>query len=281
MRHKLFSYRHGFRDFNPEEILEINRKNMTPELRTRLENLIIKTLHSLKEHNFYIWEEIINHIWDAFLHKHLLFTPNLTGIIQEIEKMPWYKIYNLLEFMYISFQEHSIMGFSVFLESELNKILEEEFAPYRMIEGLIIPISDDEEIKTVKETFENLDRFHPAKEHLKKALKLLSNRESPDYVNSIKESISALESLANLILGTSGKSLTAIHQKLCSELKCPKPIEMQIKLFYDWVSKEEGIRHGKVHEKTTIGQSEAKLIFIQICGLINYLITKLSEKGIR
>ncbi len=46
----------------------------------------------------------------------------------------------------------------------------------------------------VKEVEEALEcRYTPVKRHLSNALELLSDRENPDYQNSIKESITAVE----------------------------------------------------------------------------------------
>ena len=37
--------------------------------------------------------------------------------------------------------------------------------------------------------------------HIKKALELFSDRQKPDHENSIKESISAVEAMCNIIMG--------------------------------------------------------------------------------
>lgn len=42
-------------------------------------------------------------------------------------------------------------------------------------------------------------------EHFEKALRFIADRENPDYPNSIKESISAVEAYAVVILGENSK----------------------------------------------------------------------------
>ena len=59
-----------------------------------------------------------------------------------------------------------------------------------------------------------------ATNHLEKALILISNRESPDYANSIKESISAVEAICSEILGKSD-TLGSALKKAGTELLEP------------------------------------------------------------
>ncbi len=286
-----FSERYGY--VNPEGILKKNYENMTDELRVRLWNFILRFLETLEETKYELFKDISLKIWDSFFHepinKLLIKQSSISysySIIsywdeyfdEKFSKLKWHKVYDLVEFIFNLLRQKQIFKeFTITYQQGINKILEEEHAPYRMVEGCITPITSEQEIQAIKETFKKADKYQPVREHLEKALIHLSNRTNPDYVNSIKESISALESLANLILDTSGKSLTKIHEKLCSQLKCPEPIKKQMKEYYDWASKEEGIRHGKIKEKSTIGQAEAKLFLIQISGLINYLISKTSQ----
>lgn len=49
--------------------------------------------------------------------------------------------------------------------------------------------------------------FIGAKQHIPQTLELLSDRENPDYINSIKESISVVESTINEISGKHTVSL--------------------------------------------------------------------------
>jgi len=280
-----FSKRYGY--INPEEILKRNYENISDELRIRLWNLIFRFLEKTEEKNKNIWKDLVLTIWSRIFYKEIDKLPIIYDYYKyklsyefkkEFISLKWYKVFDFIEFVYNFISKIDILKpYTIAFQEEVNKILEEEHAPYRMIEGYITPITDESEIETIKETFKKADKYQPVKEHLEKALIHLSNRTNPDYVNSIKEAISALESLANLMLNTSGKSLTKIHEKLCSQLKCPEPIKKLIKEYYDWASREEGIRHGNIKEKSTIGQDEAKLMLVQISGLINYLISKSSQ----
>ena len=84
----------------------------------------------------------------------------------------------------------------------LNNIFEKEYVGYRYINDIITPITNDIEIKEIEQASNS--KFAKVNEFLSKATALLSDRTKPDYENSIKESISAVEEMCNVILGKSG-----------------------------------------------------------------------------
>jgi hypothetical protein len=109
--------------------------------------------------------------------------------------------------------------------------------------------------------------------HLRRALELLSDRESPDYRNSIKESISAVESLAKTITGnpkaTLGQALNVIERERKIH---PSLLEAFSKL-YGYTSDEGGIRHAML-EDPNITVSDAKFFLMSCTSFINYMKSK-------
>ncbi|MDD2916763.1 MAG: hypothetical protein PHH70_02870 [Candidatus Gracilibacteria bacterium] len=79
-----------------------------------------------------------------------------------------------------------------------NPIFSEHKFQYQFIDGLITPITDELEIQSIEKSLEILSPFVGARGHIQTALKMLSDRKNPDYRNSIKESISAVEAIVNL-----------------------------------------------------------------------------------
>jgi hypothetical protein len=79
---------------------------------------------------------------------------------------------------------------------------EKEVSAYRFVNGVIAKITDQVEIDEIDRALESTR--DPVRTHLRRALELLSDRESPDYRNSIKESISAVESLVATVVGEKG-----------------------------------------------------------------------------
>lgn len=115
---------------------------------------------------------------------------------------------------YGSFEGYNQSDFPDYVD-ELNELLETEFVGYRFIGDNITPISNQNEVGAIQDSL-NMEYEGP-KVHIQKALALLSNRENPDYKNSIKESISAVESICQIITGddkaTLGKALNKLQEK--------------------------------------------------------------------
>ena len=88
--------------------------------------------------------------------------------------------------------------------SQVNRILEEENSGYRVIAEIFVTITNEVELSAVEETL--FSPFDVVEKHIKKALSLYSDRLHPDYENSIKESISAVESMCCIITGESGEN---------------------------------------------------------------------------
>jgi hypothetical protein len=82
-----------------------------------------------------------------------------------------------------------------------NMILEREMSAYRFVDGVVVQLTAEEEIAEIEQVLNAPVPLKPVSTHLRTALDLLSDRTKPDYRNSIKESISAVESICNLITG--------------------------------------------------------------------------------
>lgn len=150
----------------------------------------------------------------------------------------------------------------------LNQTLEREFVGYRFVDKYIVQITNDVEIRQIQEAISI--KNNKVNEHIEKALSLISDRENPDYENSIKESISSVEAMCNSITGkktTLGEALkllkkgTSIHPSL----------EAAFEKLYGYTNDASGIRHaGQIDgEKATF--EEAKFMIVACSGFVNYL----------
>lgn len=110
----------------------------------------------------------------------------------------WYEVYNFIEFLPRSYEvytgENTNSGFRKFC----NGVLQEEVSAYRFVGETIVRITNKEEIDEVEAALSRGGALRPIQTHLSSALDKLSDRTNPDYRNSIKESISAVETLASL-----------------------------------------------------------------------------------
>lgn len=194
----------------------------------------------------------------------------------------WYEVYDLLEFLaqldfrYFGLSKEGFVGFC-------NNVLEREFSGYRFINNLISPITNQQEINGLETAIENTSQFTSLKGaniHLRKALDKLSDRKNPDYRNSIKESISAVESLAKVIAGNGKDSLGAAIDKIKGKITIHPALEKGLKNLYGYTSDGDGIRHALM-DAPTCDFEDAKFMLVSCSSFINYLIVKADKAGIK
>ncbi|MBQ9270773.1 MAG: hypothetical protein IJ218_00705 [Alphaproteobacteria bacterium] len=184
----------------------------------------------------------------------------------------WYEVYDLIEFIYFFYKKIGSLRFLDPYTSEINEVLEREHSGYRLIDGLVTPITDENEIASIKEAIEE-NLLDTAKTHIQEALNKLSDREHPDYRNSIKESISAVEAVCRYITNKStlDKALPKLKNK---GIIIPDMLEDGMKKIYYFTNGEAGIRHALMDESTNIDFEEAKYMLVVCSAFVNYLKAK-------
>lgn len=196
---------------------------------------------------------------------------NLRYYLTKGDKIEWYDIYDFIE------KSLYVVKYDEKLLTEYNRIMEEEGVLYRVIDRLVVPIINDEEIKSIQNA--SVTKYESVNKHIKKALELLQNRTKPDYENSIKESISAVVSLSSIITGTEGKNNTLGKTlDLLEEngIHIHVSLKEAFKKIYGYASDEKGIRHaGAIENEAKV--EDAIYMLVSCSAFVNYLIVK-SEK---
>jgi AbiJ-like protein len=159
------------------------------------------------------------------------------------------------------------------LNNAMNGILERELSGYRFVDGLITDITDPQEIEMLEEVLSD-NEFPAVRIHLRAALAMLSNRENPDYRNSIKESISAVESMARIISGNKKATLGDALKIIEKQGKIHSALKDAYSKLYGYTSDEGGIRHAML-EEPNLSVSDAKFFLLSCTSFINYLKSKL------
>ncbi len=162
--------------------------------------------------------------------------------------------------------------------AEFNRLFEQEYVGYRFVNGRIVAISDETEIVTIEEACHN--PIDGCRVQLQKALDFLADRENRDYKNSIKESISAVESICQVIVGddntTLGKALGKLEER--GLVIHPSLKQAFIKL-YGFSSDQGGIRHAEGMYESKVTFEEAKFMLVSCSAFINYLKTEMGKLG--
>ncbi len=234
---------------------------------------------------FYIGNEtqrLCEVIWMNFLKEPRDEIPDECCLIYDALKdryfdFEWHEVYSFLEFVVAHDPNLSGEEFGPFC----NSILEREMSAYRFVGKQIVPITDQVEIDAIEEALDQTSAIEGVKAHLDSALALLSDREKPNYRKSIDESITAVEGIAQLIVGdpkaTLGEALNRIEKAQTVALH-PALKEAFSKL-YGYTSDADGIRHA-LSDVSTLTFDDAKFMLVSCSAFVNYLIAKSQEAGI-
>lgn len=219
-------------------------------------------------------EEVVEYE-DNLLPKYIEELKNTQKIIKNgFQYGDWFKVYSILEFF---LKKKELTKFKKEIILKLNKILEEEKSGYRFVKEEFAKLTDNEEIQEVKTALTH--PMYSVKTHIKDALRHLSDRQNPNYRNSMKDSISAVEALCRHIVGDSqitlGRALNYIEQE--TEITLHSDIKDAYKKLYSYTSDAEGIRHA-IKDKPTVDENDARFFLIICSAFVNYL-TELARKN--
>jgi len=271
---KSFSQRKGFKPVS--EVIQVD--NMNEELRNSLWNVLDIFLWSAdgyvhKQHGTPDIKPFSESLWFRFFKKPIDTIPSRynSDILKAIRGFffvcAWYEVYDFIEFIVDYYKE------SPRLIKVLNAVLEREISGYRIISGKVVDITNEQEVQMLQEALQDT-RFEGVNSHLQRALELLSNRENPDYRNSIKESISAVESIAKIITGNPKTTLGEALKFLEKNGKIHTALKSGFSNLYGYTSDEGGIRHAML-EEPNLTSADAKFFLLSCTSFVNYLKSRI------
>jgi len=287
-----FSQRFGFKP--KKDIMQI--ESMDADLRNSLWNVLI----------FSFWDklkgsDLINYgnkrsspeAHDIKVLVHLLWFSHFKRTLDELSgfwksdyelikkkffRCQWFEVYDFLEFIAKNYTNKPTLKSFINL---CNEVLEREFSGYRFVGSTITPITSKIEIETIEKALTSEDKLMPTSTHIQTALICLSDKENPDYRNSIKESISAVESICCLISddskATLGKALKVIKRERKVDLH--PALGGAFNHLYGYTSDANGIRHALLDE-SNLDFEDAKFMLVSCSAFINYLKGKAIKAGI-
>lgn len=228
-------------------------------------------------------ERLLEALWFHYFKKTLDTKPEFRGsrteatyynVLREIIlRGKWYEVLDLVESLVQYMPERWRTDFAKFL----NSVLTIENSAYRMVEFRFVETTDDNEVKAVEDAIDA--GSGSVRAHLQRALELLTDRKTPDYRNSIKESISAVEAVCKEIAGrpnaTLGQCLNAIKQKR----DVHPALEQALLKLYGFTSDSGGIRHAMTENGERPTYSDAKFMLVSCSALTNYFRTLVTESA--
>ena len=287
---KLFSHRYGFKPIKDR----IQIDNMDGDLRNGLWNAL-KIFYWDYAYNGLVYEiktegsseekaviSLIERIWHSYYKIPLdnipvIWSSIYTKIREDFFEFKWFEVYDFIQFIANNYPEQNIPLNKKFMEF-CNSVLERELSAYRFVGGKITQITSETEIVEIEETLKVSEPYKPVKIHIQSALDLLADRKSPDYRNSIKESISAVEAICKIITNnkklTLGDALKVIQKE--NKVVIHPALSVAFSNLYGYTSGTNGIRHALLDEPD-LNFEDAKFMLVSCTGFINYLIVKSSK----
>jgi hypothetical protein len=153
----------------------------------------------------------------------------------------------------------------------IKAALEAENTAYTFLDGLFVERMTPQEVESVEIALQT--PIEGVRVHLTSALQKLNDRDAPDFRNSIKEAISAVEAACKERTGlekaTLGQALKALHDK--------RPLHQNLKdalqQLYSWTSDYGGIRHA-IKDTENVERADAQFMLVACSAFVNYLMTR-------
>lgn len=275
-----FSQRYGY---NPNRKV-FQMENMDESLCNRIWNCIYYEFmrdFAIQQRNFpyrgnnefidWFWLECLKRPIHAILDIH--YNVVCETLCNEYKKLAWWEIYDVVE--KVTKRENSPGLRIESFNKAINKILREEMAGYQLMGDKIVPLINEHEIAEVSRAIEC--PIESARTHIEKSLALMSDRKAPDYANSVKESICAVEA-ASQAIGNNKKTLGDGLKELESKIGLSGILRESISKLYGYANVTPGVRHGQ-EKIENVTFDEAKLFLILCSAWVNYLVSKAHTSG--
>ena len=177
----------------------------------------------------------------------------------------WNEAYDFIEFIAKNYPKDDV---NAKFKKLCNHYLKRENSGYRFIKSNITPITDKTEIAAIEEA--SKIEVGSVREHLSAALNKLSDRSNPDYRNSIKESILAVEAMTRKILDKDKGTLGDLLKEVEKRRKLHPALKEAFSKLYGYTGDEDGIRHA-LNIESSATYSLAKFMLVSCSSFINYL----------
>lgn len=252
---------------------------------------------------FEMIQSVESNVYDVFRHeyadsrilsefaKHLLNDVFCTSIIiGEGRAFNWRKVFDVhvrgvildatynevldtVEYICRWFGNRAVKNYQIAIFAAINHLFEEEYVGYRFVDGRIVAITDKSEIDAIEKAC--AIPFDGCRKHIEKAIGFLSDREARDYKNCIKESISAVESVCQVITSNSKATLgDALKNLEKNGTKIHPCLSQAFSKLYGYASDQGGIRHAEGLTESNVTFEEAKFMLVSCSAFVNYLIAE-------
>lgn len=182
----------------------------------------------------------------------------------------WYEVYDFLEFTL----KYCPGEFEEMLRFYLNEVLEQENSGFRIAGETVVEITSADELAEVDAAL--VGPVAGARAHLQASLSLLADRKKPDYRNSIKESVSAVEAICRAVVGNNKATLGDALKMLQNKVAMHTALKSALSSLYGYTSDAHGIRHAMLDEPN-LTFADAKFMLVACSAFVNFIVAKASD----
>ena len=273
-----FSHRNNYKDLPAQLKLE----TLSTEFRTRLLLGFQRLLEAFESYGVmggsYInksGEQFYQDLWVKELRqtRKIEYTLEALGslITKIINHGEFHEVFDLIEFS-VEFAKDSNF------QQEITDAFISERLAYRFKNAVVIAVGTEEQAKTLERAFDHLEKSgaESATSHLHQASRLLAQG---DYGGSLRESISAVESVARKIEPTAsslGQALNKLHK---SSTPPHSALNEAFKKLYGYASDTEGVRHSLIDEKIAPVSEQEALFMLGACSAFIPYLASFEEKA--
>jgi uncharacterized protein with PIN domain len=256
----------------------IQRESLDDVLRTKLWSALYLTVfdvHSATLERRGIDAEVLaKRLWLHFFQRPIDQTPKFQyGAFAAFARKwfvdaQWFEVYDFIEAVVATLNGRTQKS----LVDMCNNFLEAEMSAYRLVDGRVAEITSETEISAIEQAIDAPNSVSAVQVHLREALAKLTSRDQPDYRNSVKESISAVEALCRAIAGdpaaTLGKAIKRLRE---GGIKLHPSLEQAWSKLYGYTSDEGGIRHALSGE-SEVTFADAKYMLVSCSAFTSHLL---------
>ncbi|WP_426619792.1 AbiJ-NTD4 domain-containing protein [Pseudomonas rustica] len=210
------------------------------------------------------------------------------GLAYTIKHCEWYQFYDCVEAVgdelksvepfYLGapgFVDFSTLTFDAY-RAKVNEILAKHQVGWRLNSRSQLESALPKDLADRIDGIEKkLDQFDAAREHFRKAKRYVLGTHK-DYENSIKESVSAFESVGKVLYNKTA-TLGDVLSRMKKDGSVPPMLVNVMEKFYAYANAEPGVRHGGT-QKPKSDEMDAELAMHLSAAFIRYAIELQSQK---
>lgn len=253
-------------------------------LRNSLWNLLYRIVSS-NDHSRTAWGAILRGSCLAFFKEPIDDLPSSDNdasrrSLKEIFfRIPDYRVYDLYEFLLADDRAEVKEADRKLIRRGLNRVLEEELAPVRLLRDRFVPLPDELGLDAVLAAEEKLTLFDldAAGRHLHTAVGFLSRRPDPAGGEAVREALIAVAAVVRTLAGGSGEVAMGTIAPVAGTLGIPPELSRGIESILGYCHAVSGLPGEE--RVPSVDIAEASFLVVFCSSVINLLLSRTGGKA--